>query len=169
MLNTQKIEMRRTAITNNRNEVSMLSSFRHALFSISPSALLLIRPGCPMQIEEAVPENYRKHMEGFWPFCKLSNQIMGRLRQVSSRATYRKNTKLFFEGQEPRGVFVLCIGQAKLSTSSSAGRAIITRFAEPGDALGLSAVISKRPYGATAEMLVDGQATSWRTCAVPDL
>ena len=111
-----------------------------------------------MQIEEAVRENYREHMESYWPFCKLSNEIMDRLRQVSSRAMYRKNTKLFIEGQEPRGVFVLCMGQAKLSTSSSVGRAIITRFAEAGDVLGLSAVISKRSYGATAEMLVDGQA-----------
>jgi hypothetical protein len=28
---------------------------------------------------------------------------------------------LFIEGQQPRGIFVLCIGKAKLSTSSAEG------------------------------------------------
>lgn len=104
-------------------------------------------------------QNCRKHsMESCSPFCNLSDRVMDRLRDIMSRAIYRRNTKLFIEGQQPRGVFVLCMGHAKLSTSSSAGRAIITRFAQAGDVLGLSAVVSRRPYGATAEMMADGQA-----------
>ena len=65
---------------------------------------------------------------------------------------------LFIEGQQPRGIFVLCGGKAKLSTSSSEGRTIITKIAESGEVLGLSATISNRPYEVTAEMIEPGQA-----------
>ncbi len=65
---------------------------------------------------------------------------------------------LFIEGQLPRGVFVLCTGRAKLSTSSAGGRTVITTIAEAGDVLGLNATISNRPYEVTAEMIEPGQA-----------
>ena len=64
---------------------------------------------------------------------------------------------LFIEGQRPRGVFVLCAGKAKLSTSSSDGKTIITKISEAGDVLGLNATISNRPYEVTAEMMEPGQ------------
>jgi CRP/FNR family transcriptional regulator len=65
---------------------------------------------------------------------------------------------LFIEGQEPRGVFVLCAGKAKLFTSSSDGKTIITKISGAGDVLGLNATISNRPYEVTAEMTEPGQA-----------
>lgn len=77
--------------------------------------------------------------------------------RVSSTTLYDRKTKLFVEGEKPRGVFVLRTGRAKLSTCSMLGKTIITRVADPGEALGLSAVISGHPYRATAEMMADGQ------------
>jgi CRP/FNR family transcriptional regulator len=65
---------------------------------------------------------------------------------------------LFIEGQQPRGVFVLCTGKAKLSTSSSEGKTIITKISDAGDVLGLNAAISNHPYEVTAEMIEPGQA-----------
>jgi CRP/FNR family transcriptional regulator len=65
---------------------------------------------------------------------------------------------LFIEGQQPRGVFVLCAGKAKLFTSSSDGKTIIIKVSEAGDVLGLNATISNRPYEVTAEMVEPGQA-----------
>jgi CRP/FNR family transcriptional regulator len=53
---------------------------------------------------------------------------------------------------------VLCTGKAKLSTSSAEGKTVITKISEAGDVLGLSAVISNRPYEVTAEMIEPGQA-----------
>ena len=55
-------------------------------------------------------------------------------------------------------MFVLCAGKAKLSTSSSEGKTIITKISEPGDVLGINATISNRPYEVTAEMIEPGQA-----------
>ena len=65
---------------------------------------------------------------------------------------------LFIEGQQPRGVFVLCAGKVKLSTSSREGKTIITKISESGDVLGLNSVVSNHPYEVTAEMMEPGQA-----------
>jgi len=62
------------------------------------------------------------------------------------------------EGQEPHGVFILCYGRAKLTTSSSDGRGLILRIADPGEVLGLSGAISGKPYILTAEVLEPVQA-----------
>jgi CRP/FNR family cyclic AMP-dependent transcriptional regulator len=91
-------------------------------------------------------------------FCNLSVPAVYKLNEIKSAAIYPKSTMLFIEGQQPRGVFVLCAGKAKLSTSSSEGKTIITKISEAGDVLGLNATISNRPYEVTAEMIEPGQA-----------
>ena len=91
-------------------------------------------------------------------FCNLSLQSAQRLNEIKSTAVYPKGAMLFIEGQQPRGVFVLCAGKVKLSTSSREGKTIITKISDSGDILGLNAVISSRPYEVTAEMMEPGQA-----------
>jgi CRP/FNR family cyclic AMP-dependent transcriptional regulator len=91
-------------------------------------------------------------------FCNLSVQAAQRLNEIKSTAVYPKGAMLFIEGQQPRGVFVLCAGKAKLSTSSREGKTIITKISDSGDVLGLNAVVSNRPYEVSAEMMEPGQA-----------
>jgi CRP/FNR family transcriptional regulator len=91
-------------------------------------------------------------------FCNLPVAAVQRLNEIRSTAVYPKSAMLFIEGQQPRGVFVLCTGKAKLSTSSAEGKTVITKISEAGDVLGLSATISNRPYEVTAEMIEPGQA-----------
>jgi CRP/FNR family transcriptional regulator, cyclic AMP receptor protein len=91
-------------------------------------------------------------------FCNLPLPAAERLNATKSTAVYPKGTMLFIEGQDPRGVFVLCTGKAKLSTSSREGKIIITKIAETGDVLGLNAAISNVPYEVTAEMTEPAQA-----------
>src|SRR5436309_8623444 len=96
-------------------------------------------------------------------FCNLPPPAVKKLNEIKSTAIYPKSTMLFIEGQQPRGVFVLCTGKAKLSTSSSEGKTVILKISEPGDVLGLNATISNRPYEVTAEMVEPGQANFiWR-------
>jgi CRP/FNR family transcriptional regulator, cyclic AMP receptor protein len=90
-------------------------------------------------------------------FCNLALPAVQKLNEIKSTAVYPKSTMLFIEGQQSRGVFVLCAGKAKLFTSSSDGKTIITKISEAGDVLGLSATISNRPYEVTAEMMEPGQ------------
>jgi len=91
-------------------------------------------------------------------FCNLPSPALQKLNEIKSTAVYPKSAMLFLEGQQPRGIFVLCTGRAKLSTSSSEGKTIITNISEAGDVLGLNAAISNRPYEVTAEMIEPGQA-----------
>ena len=91
-------------------------------------------------------------------FCNLSMPALQKLNEIKSTATYPKSAMLFIEGQQPRGVFVLCAGKAKLFTSATDGKTIITKVSEAGDVLGLNATISNCPYEVTAEMVEPGQA-----------
>ncbi len=91
-------------------------------------------------------------------FCNLSVQAGQRLNEIKSTAVYPKGAMLFIEGQMARGVFVLCSGKVKLSTTSREGKTIITKISDSGDVLGLNAVVSNRPYEVTAEMMEPGQA-----------
>lgn len=65
---------------------------------------------------------------------------------------------LFVEGQAARGVFILCTGRVKLSTSSIDGRTLIVRISEPGEVLGLPATVTGTPYELTAEVIEPTQA-----------
>jgi CRP/FNR family transcriptional regulator, cyclic AMP receptor protein len=91
-------------------------------------------------------------------FCNLSQHAVAGLDAISSAATYPKGAILFVEGQEPRGVFIVCNGRVKLSTSSSQGKSLILRIAESGEVVGLPGSISGKPYEVTAEALEPIQA-----------
>lgn len=84
-------------------------------------------------------------------FCGLSPDVLKSFSAASHLSTYPGGAILFVEGQSPRGAFVLCSGKVKLSTTSREGKVLILKMAEPGEALGLSAVISATPYEVTAE------------------
>jgi CRP/FNR family transcriptional regulator len=86
-------------------------------------------------------------------FCQLSAAAVKDFNAMKSPATYPAGALLFLEKQDPRGVFVLCAGQVKLSISSSAGKTLILRIAKPGEILGLMAAMSDSPYEVTAETL----------------
>jgi CRP/FNR family transcriptional regulator, cyclic AMP receptor protein len=89
--------------------------------------------------------------EGF--FCQLTPPALRDFEAVKSTATYPAGAILFLEKQDPRGVFVLCQGEVKLSISSSGGKTLILRIARPGEILGLMAVMSGSSYEVTAETL----------------
>jgi len=75
------------------------------------------------------------------------------LNAIRSTATYPAGAVLFIEKQDPRGLFLLCTGEAKLSVSSGSGKTLILRVAKPGELLGLLAVLTGNPYEVTAETL----------------
>ena len=90
-------------------------------------------------------------------FCNLPLAALEQLNSIKSTATYPKSAILFSEGQQPRGVFVLCGGKAKLTASSSDGKTIMLKLAGTGELLGLSAVVSNLPYEVTAELAEPAQ------------
>lgn len=91
-------------------------------------------------------------------FCNLPPEALIKLQAMKATSVYPKGTLLCLEGQAPRGIYVLCTGRAKLSTTSAEGKSIILRIAEPGEVLGLTAAVSNTPYEATIETMEPSQA-----------
>jgi CRP/FNR family transcriptional regulator, cyclic AMP receptor protein len=60
---------------------------------------------------------------------------------------------IFSEGQPATGVHILRSGRAKVAISSSEAKTVILRIAQPGDLLGVNAVLKGLPYEATVETL----------------
>jgi CRP/FNR family transcriptional regulator len=90
-------------------------------------------------------------------FCNMSPAAMKMLDTIKFTSVYPKGSIFFVDGEEPRGVFILCSGRAKLTTSSAEGRTLIVKIAEPGEVLGASATILGRPYEVSAETLEPSQ------------
>jgi len=93
----------------------------------------------------------KKRPETF--FCNLPEPAFAELQSLKVSHVFPRGSTIFMEGQQPRGVYLLCDGRVKLSTYSEEGKAIILRIAEPGEILGLSAVISGKTYETTAHAL----------------
>lgn len=91
-------------------------------------------------------------------FCDLPRPVLAAMDAISSSATYPKDAILFVEGQDPRGVFVICNGRIKLSTTSADGKSIIARIAEAGEVVGLAGTLSGKAYELTAEAMEPLQA-----------
>lgn len=89
--------------------------------------------------------------EGF--FCNLQTSNLKVIESLKITNAYPKGTTLYMEGQPSNGVYILCQGKVKLSTSSKDGKVIILHIAEPGEVLGLSASVSRSSHIATAEVL----------------
>jgi len=86
-------------------------------------------------------------------FCQLGPAALARLDEIRQSVLYPKAAQLFGQGEPPRGLFVLCAGTAKLTTKSVSGKSLIVRVAEPGEVLGLSAVVSNMAYDVSATTL----------------
>lgn len=62
--------------------------------------------------------------------CALSHKSLNAFHQVKHAAVFPEGAVIFVEGQSPRGIFMLCQGQAKLSTTSREGKTFILRLAD---------------------------------------
>jgi CRP/FNR family transcriptional regulator len=86
-------------------------------------------------------------------FCDLPKGSLEELEKVKYASAYPQGAVLFVEGQAPRGVYIVCSGRVKLSTTSREGKTLILRIAQAGEVLGLHATVSGKPYELTGETL----------------
>jgi CRP/FNR family transcriptional regulator len=86
-------------------------------------------------------------------FCALSQESLEAFNRVKHTVVFPEGAVIFVEGQTPRGVFMLCQGQAKLSTTSPDGKTFILRIAKPGEVLGLHAIVTGKAYELTVETM----------------
>lgn len=90
-------------------------------------------------------------------FCQFDPQVLKKFDAISYANIYPAGTVLYAENEPPRGLFIVCTGQVKLSISSGSGKTLITRMVPAGEVLGLSSVLSGKPYRQTAETAAPSQ------------
>jgi len=84
-------------------------------------------------------------------FCNFSPEMLSEFDSCSRSTSYPQRAVLTSEGQPARGVFLVCQGKIKLSSTSRDGKAVILKIAKPGEVVGMSAVVSGSFYECTAE------------------
>jgi CRP/FNR family transcriptional regulator, cyclic AMP receptor protein len=93
------------------------------------------------------------HLRSHSFFCHLSHDSVDAFNKIKHAALFPEHSVVLVEGQSPCGIFILCQGRAKLSTTSRDGKTLIIRIAEAGEVLGLHAVITGGPYELTVETM----------------
>lgn len=83
--------------------------------------------------------------------CKLPASAVRELNAIRQNAFYPRGVVIYAEGEQPRGVYILCSGQVRLTAGSPDGGEVILRVAERGEILGLSNTISREPHRLRAE------------------
>jgi CRP/FNR family transcriptional regulator, cyclic AMP receptor protein len=87
----------------------------------------------------------------------LSEQTLEDLDRIAHLTTYPEEALVLVEGQAPRGVYVLCQGRVKLMSTNRDGKTFIMKIVQPGEILGLHAVVTGSDHELTVETLQPSQ------------
>jgi len=85
-------------------------------------------------------------------FCELAPATVAAFEAIKITIPYYAGALLFAEGDEARGVYVLCQGRVKL-TVGSGDRTLVVSICHPGQVLGLPSCVSGTAYQFTAEVM----------------
>lgn len=83
----------------------------------------------------------------------LGDASLADLDRIAHTTSFPEGAVIFVEGQVPRGVYVLCQGRMKLTTTNRDGKTLIMRIVQPGEILGLQSMVTGKPYELTVETL----------------
>lgn len=86
-------------------------------------------------------------------FCALPKESLKVFDRIKHVTAFPARAVVFMEGETPRGIFMLCQGQVKLSTTSRDGKTFLLRLAKAGDVLGLHATVTGKPHEVTVETM----------------
>jgi CRP-like cAMP-binding protein len=86
-------------------------------------------------------------------FCSLNKSEQERLSQHKSFNVYKKGQVIFYEGNQPQGLFCIYSGKVKIHKLGDDGKDQIVRLAKTGNVIGYRALLSSDNYYATATAL----------------
>ena len=66
---------------------------------------------------------------------------------------YKQGESIFYEGETPGGVYIICSGKVKIYKSSRTGQQLLMRIEKGGDLLGHISALAEWPYAGSAETL----------------
>lgn len=74
-------------------------------------------------------------------------------REMRIANRFRPGETVFYEGENPSGIYVVCTGKVKILKSSRTGQQLLLRFEEPGDLVGHISTLAQWPYAGSAEAM----------------
>jgi CRP/FNR family transcriptional regulator, dissimilatory nitrate respiration regulator len=83
-------------------------------------------------------------------FKELTSEEMEKLYDISNLRKYQKGNLLFFEGDEPKNLFLLLDGIVKVYKADPKGNEIILHFFQPQTLIAEAAHMERIPYPASA-------------------
>ena len=83
-------------------------------------------------------------------FCTLPRDTRSVLDELKASVAYARGEIVFAEGAPSRSIYIVCAGSLKLLNTSSAGKTLLTRFAVPGEMLGIAEAIGGGTYDCSA-------------------
>lgn len=82
--------------------------------------------------------------------CSTSPEVWRTLEAAKQKTTFKPNQIIFYQGNEPLGLFTISTGLVKLEMTSEHGQTHTLRYLGPGSALGYRSLFSNENYQATA-------------------
>ncbi len=95
-------------------------------------------------------------------FCKLTDEDLTDLSVAKHCNYYQKGDTIFFEGNQPQGLYCINNGRVKVYQSGYDGKEQIIRLAKAGDIMGYRALISGDSYSSSATVIEDS-----KVCLIP--
>ena len=86
-------------------------------------------------------------------FNFLSPASLKLFRAERQMRRYKAGGLVFHEGEDPQGVFILCVGDVKMTKSDGRGRELTLAYLSCGDLVGEVPFLGDEPYCASAETL----------------
>lgn len=86
-------------------------------------------------------------------FCDLSSDHLAEIDATKAVNHYKPHQVIFYEGNQPYGLYCVNSGKIKIYKMDVNGRQQIVRLVGPGDIMGYRCLLAGEPYSATAETI----------------
>lgn len=109
----------------------------------------------------ASPSNRIKIIAEIDLFMGLSMAELRDIERAASLKHFENDAFLYFQGDPARHLHVLIEGSVKLTQLTPEGQQVILRYASPGEAFAVIAVLSEMDYPVSAQAAEDSLTLSW--------
>lgn len=82
--------------------------------------------------------------------CSTSPEVWRQLESSKQKTTFKPQQTIFYQGNEPLGLFTVSSGLVRLEMTSEHGQTHTLRYLGPGSALGYRSLFAQEKYQATA-------------------
>ncbi len=102
-----------------------------------------------------------KHLASLPLFQGLDDRALNDVLRTASHRSYAAEAFIFHQGDPAEHLYLLTSGEVKLSQYTPDGQQVILRYAVPGEAFAVIAVLSDASYPVTAQSVQASQVIFW--------